>query len=167
MRTVNRARAAQLAAIPYATLERGRYHGQRQPAAPHQRGKRGAEQWSMCNVLAVRVAKIIEHKFGTPADALVDLVNMLWNSDEDDLRAKFAAGRKFVMIVGRVPCGHALFTEEEIARNELLDYEAIAAAGFPMPVGLDISREWDKIAAALLLMDLNEEEPAKNSEPAN
>jgi hypothetical protein len=155
-RTVNRAVAARAAGVPYMSLKERRFHGDRPTVAPHQEGKRRAEQWSMPMILAVRVSRILELRFGTPVSAMVTLFNTLWLADENDLRQKFAEGRKFVMVVGRVPAGNALFTAEEIAHNDMLDYEAIQKAGFPLPVGLDIAKEWDKIAAALLLDGLSE-----------
>lgn len=154
-RTVNRAIAARAAGVPYNALTQKRFHGDRPTAAPHEEGKRRAEQWSMPQILAVRVCRVLEVRFGMPVEAMTTLFNTLWLADENDLREKFASGRKFVLVVGRVPCGTCLFTSEEIADNDMLDYEAIARAGFPMPQGLDIAREYDKIVASLLLDGLN------------
>lgn len=162
MRTFRRTIAAQAAGVPYTAIEKGRFHGDRPAAVPHQEGRRGVERFSMPQILAVRVGRILEAKWGTPVSAMSELINTLWRADEADLRKKFAEGRKFVMIVGRVPAGNALFTEEEISHNEMLDYELIAKAGLPLPVGLDIAAEYDKIIASLLLTELNE--PDQTSE---
>ncbi len=110
----------------------------------------------MAQVLAVAVGRALQAKFGTPVEAMGTLFDALWQADESDLRAKFTAGRKYVMVVGQVPVGGALFTEEEIARNDMIDYEAIERAGFPLPVGVDISQIYDRIAASLLLTGLDE-----------
>jgi hypothetical protein len=153
-RTVHRALAAQAAGVPYMSLKGRRFHGDLKPAVPHREGSRGAEQWSVSQVLAVRVTRIIEHKFGTPISAMAELMNTLWMAEEADLRRLFKEGRRFVMIVGAVPVGRMLFTEEEISRNEMIDSQALAKAGLPLPQGLDIAEQYNAVIAAMLLEDL-------------
>jgi hypothetical protein len=133
-----------------------RFHGDRVPAVPHREGSRGIEQWSVLQVLALRVARILEHRFGTPIPAMSELINTLWTAQEGDLRRLFKEGRRFVMVVGAVPVGRALFTENEISRNEMIDYATVAKAGLPLPQGLDIAAEYDKVVSAMLLDDLKE-----------
>lgn len=131
MRAVHRGIAARAAGVPYIALRNRRYHGERQPAVSDRSGSRGAEKWSVANVLAVRVARVLEYRFGVPLAAMSELFDTLWNSDEAELRRQFTEGRRFVLLVGKQPCGKALFTEEEISANELIDVNVAAQAGFP------------------------------------
>jgi hypothetical protein len=150
-RHVSRAQAAQAAGVPYQTLAAGKW-----PGAPTAKLSPGRPAWSVPNVLAVRVARILEERFRCKVADMRNLFDTLWKSDEAELRRLFREGRKYAMIVGRVVVGGALFTESEISANEMIDYEAARAAGMPLPAGLNIENEYNAVVAAMLLDSLDD-----------
>jgi hypothetical protein len=161
VRTVNRAEAANGANVPYTTLITGRYHGERKPAVVG--SGRAKERWSVPQVLAARLAKICEAKYGVPLSALTELINVYWTASEADLLNQFRAGRRYVMVVCKVPVAKMLFTNDEIANNEFINARLAAEAGLPLPVVIDVAQEYDRLCAALLLEGLKDE-AAQSSE---
>jgi hypothetical protein len=129
--------------VPYRAVWSGRFQGTAKPARPNPPGRARLERYSIPQVLALRVGRILESpRFGLKVPEFAGLVNMLWLTDEAELQRLFAEGREWVMLVGRVALGRALFREEEITANEFIDYAALKAAGLPAPVGLNIGREY-------------------------
>ena len=164
MRTVTRAEAASGASIPYTTLITGRYHGDREPAVPADKHTgRGKERWSVPQVLACRLAKIAELRFGTALPAMADLFNCYWAASEEDLRRQFRAGRKYLIVVGATPVAKVLFTRDEIENTELINKKLAAEHGLPLPASIDVAAEYDRLCAALMLAELNDE--TQNSQP--
>ncbi len=152
-RTVDRARAAIAADVPYSTLTMGKFQGKNTPPKGRNASGREGEKWSVSHCLAVRVCRVLEQR-GIPLSAMVELFNTLWTCEESDLRRLFREGRRFVMVVGKQPCGKALFTEEEISANPMIDYRAAKEAGLPLPQGLDIENEYNRVVAAMMLEGL-------------
>ena len=157
MRTVNRTTAAMAAGVSYATLAGSKWMRDRTPAAPNQKGKRDREQWTVPQILAIRVARILEHKFGCTIASMKHIFKLIWMMDEDRLRGLFAEGRKYVLLIGLEPVANALLTFKEIHSVRVVGLEGVTEVEPYKLAALEIEREYTRICAAILLRDLEGE----------
>jgi hypothetical protein len=132
--------------IAYKKLWKKTYQGDRRPA-----GGQRPPQFSVPQVLALRVGRILEARFGLTVPQFADLFNLLWNADERELASMFAAGRESALLVGNTVCGLKLFTAAEISNNHFFDVAAAKEAGFPLPVGVNVAKEYAAVISHLNL----------------
>lgn len=161
MNTFDRGIAARAAGVPYGLLRSKHFHGDRSPAVPHVEGKRGAERWSLPQIVAVSIGRMLQAQYGTTVGAMQPLLSALWSCPEDELRAKFVRGERYLVLVGATPAG-SLLTHEQL-EHEGQEFPALARAGLPAPVILDVASVYDRIAASLRPAGLVEMPQAKKS----
>ena len=84
---------------PHKVVWENRY-GKFPPARP-MRGKRGSQRFSLCQALGVRLARLLESRFGVEPKDLIDLTSRLWYMSSAELHEEFKAGRSCVVVIGR------------------------------------------------------------------
>jgi hypothetical protein len=133
----------------HKTLWEGRYHGELPPANPGD-GRRGSQRYSLCQVLAIRVARLLEKKLGVPPTDMRDLIGRLWNFSIAELAAEFEAGRICTVLINRRPSA-ILFPPEAV--NDIDAH--IRSCGLTAEViALSIEREWTRVIERLTPEDL-------------
>jgi hypothetical protein len=84
---------------PHKVVWENRY-GELPPAKPAV-GKRGSRRYTLCQALGVRMARLLESRFGVEPRDLIDLTSRLWHMGSGELAAEFNAGRTCVVCIGR------------------------------------------------------------------
>jgi hypothetical protein len=90
------------AGTTHKTIWEGRYHGELPPAKPSN-GTRGTTRYSMCQVLAIRVARILDKRFSVQPADMRDLISRLWNFTTAELLDELEAGQTCTVLVNRRP----------------------------------------------------------------
>ncbi|WP_439621459.1 hypothetical protein [Gemmata sp.] len=133
------------ASTPFKVVWKGTYNAGLHPMRPALPGQRDSARYSVPQVVAVRVARLLHQKFGVAPADLRDLISRIWHMSKDDLRAEFAAGRTCCVILGRAAAG-LLFRPTAV-----YDFDAaLKAQGYrAQVVAVSVEREYERVIERL------------------
>lgn len=128
------------AAIPYKALHDAKYHSGLTPLRPPVKGKRSAARYSLMQTVAIRIARLLDRKFGVAVPDMSDLVSRLWNMAPGELLAEFREGRTCCVVVGRSVCA------ELFPPTAVNDFDAyLRANGHSAPVvAISVEQEFGR-----------------------
>lgn len=106
-------------------------------------GSKVKRQYTRVQLLAIRMAKLLESRFGITAKNLEAITSTLWNMDERELLDSFATGKNNIIVVGEKPFAELLPSQ---AVQDFFDYAR--QKGVLIEVfGVCAEHEWKRITA--------------------
>jgi hypothetical protein len=114
------------------------------PATP---GVKNSARYSLCQVLTIRVARLLHKRFNIEPDDMKELLDRLWTAEPEDLIAEFKLGRTNIILIGRKAADE--FSLDSAASE--IDAE-LKRRGFRTTpvVGVSLEREFDRVVEMLL-----------------
>jgi hypothetical protein len=137
---------------PHFAVWSNRY-GKLPPAKPGN-GKRGSARYSLCQAIGIRLARLLDAKFGVAPADLVELTSRLWNMGTAELVAEFKARRTCIVVVGRKVCD-TFFPPEAV--NDFDRYLKSHGAKAVEVFAISVEHEWNRMLERLTPAELRPE----------
>jgi hypothetical protein len=135
------------AGVQFKSVWSGRFTKELQPAQPGKADKRDSARYTATQVLAIRMAKLFDVKFGIKPDVAFPLMSNIWKSKPSELIAEFRKGRTHAVIIGgRVADG--LF-----ATSSVSDFDReLKARGFNgvEVIAVSVEQQWNSVVSSLM-----------------
>ncbi|MFO0823657.1 MAG: hypothetical protein U0792_11165 [Gemmataceae bacterium] len=135
------------ARTPFQDMYRQTYTRGREPMIPATKGVRNSARYSLCQVLTIRVARLLHKRFNVEPDDMRELLDRLWESEPEELLAEFKRGNSNIILFGRKAADEfypASAVNEIDADLKRRGFRTIAV------VGVSLEREFERVVEMLL-----------------
>ncbi|WP_439629126.1 hypothetical protein [Gemmata sp.] len=134
--------------VPFKEVYQGRYTKGREPLIPATPGVRNTARYSLCQVVTIRVARLLHKRFKIDPEDMKELLDRLWFAQPEELLAEFKRGNTNLILIGR-KASNEFFPPSAV---NTFDAE-LKRMGFRTTpvVGVSLEREFERCVEMLLV----------------